>query len=787
VKSERGGKMYDIRMIIDKFNNEHNIKDVIETVTGVIIKGKSLCCPIHGGDNKNGASINVGKNIFSCWTENCGKALSPWNFIQSYYKLDRFKEVAEKVNSLFNTNIPIFEKGAKNKPKNVIENNYACIYTVNKYLNECNSQLEEVLKIDRHILLNAITGLGKTFGIIEMFKKSKDDYIFFLVPTRALAEQVAADYDYSLFYGNMTELPKNKYIVATYNKVMAIQRLLDRDNEFRSLMNEKPLSYTIIVDEVHELMSKRVLLGSISKELEELTINADTSVLMSANTEDVYKAYKDTRMFNNYIAVNSVSNIYNLDNTYIYRVPSNQKVKKALILNKIIENLISHDKVLLQEDNINNLEEYSCLLTENGINNIIINSKNKEEEEVAVEYQSIINNSTLKNIVVLCTSVINAGVNIDNENTCIMMIQDKMQFDTNKIIQFMGRLRSDKGNTGIIFFTQGEKPQYRDNIKSHVNYYTKLAELKAFALNEHYFNKYGLDVTYDELIKDWKSYKNNDDYKYISECLYIKNKLFHVDHVQIYEKSRLKHCSNNYYDNEFIIEMLKGIKTKKIKIIELAPVAAIEEVKSIKEPIKLKDVINNLDSEGEKELELYIKASTKPKDFKNESVKNLYETFKDDKKFKEMISNAKTIVSRIKTIDSSNPHKVFNDILNIYSTFDKPKECRDAINNIKRIEIYNKQFQLNENTKIIGDYMYYIVRKSCDCFVDSTHSISTNKSVYKDMLNDYIKLYECKYEKGVLMDKHNKKINTTKLKQQFNNNITKIYVCTEKMYLKNLR
>jgi len=249
----------------------------------------------------------------------------------------------------------------------------------------------------------------------------------------------------------------------------------------------------------------------------------------------------------------------------------------------------------------------------------------------------------------------------------------------------------------------------------------------------------------------------------------------------------LKYCSNNYCDDDFVVEMLKGVKTKNIKIETLAPVEPVEGVSEVKEAIRLKDIIKTVDIEGVAEMELYINENIKPKDFKNESVKNLYESFKDDKNFKEMISSSKTIISRIKDIDGSNPGKVFRDILNIYSTLDKPRECREAINNIKRVEIYNKQFKLNESTEIIGDYMYYIARNSCDCFVGSTHSISTNKSVYKDMMNNYIKLYECKYEKGVLLDKHNKKINTNKLKKEFTNIIIKIYECTEKMYLKDLR
>ena len=184
--------MTEVLRVIEEFNSKHNIKDVIESITGVQIKRKSLCCPLHGGDNNHGASINPAKNIFTCWTSDCGRGLTPWKFISKYYNLNGFKEVAEKANFLFNANIPIYEKNSVPAPERHLEGDK--ILKVENYLSECKSSLGAEIEEYNHILLNANTGLGKTYGLIDLLKANKSmDYIFLLVPTRSIAEQVTKD------------------------------------------------------------------------------------------------------------------------------------------------------------------------------------------------------------------------------------------------------------------------------------------------------------------------------------------------------------------------------------------------------------------------------------------------------------------------------------------------------------------------------------------------------------------------------------------------------------------
>ena len=161
--------------IIEEFNNKNNIEDVIKVVSGVTITRNSLCCPLHQGNNKHGASINARTNVFSCWTSTCGRGLTPWQFVQKYYRLTTFKEVAEKVNDLFNANIPIFDKNSKQK--NITKEEFDVAYNVDKYLSEANNMIKKELEENCHLLLNANTGLGKTHAVVDFVTKNNVDEI----------------------------------------------------------------------------------------------------------------------------------------------------------------------------------------------------------------------------------------------------------------------------------------------------------------------------------------------------------------------------------------------------------------------------------------------------------------------------------------------------------------------------------------------------------------------------------------------------------------------------------
>ena len=511
--------MTEISRVIEEFNSKHNIKDVIESIAGVQIKRKSLCCPIHGGDNNHGASINPAKNIFTCWTSDCGRGLTPWKFISKYYNLNGFKEVAIKANELFNANITIYE----NQEEKSIEEagSYDNVINVEKYLSQAKEILLNELRDNNHLLLNANTGLGKTFGITELAEDITEvDYIFFLVPTRSIAEQVAKDYpSFNIFYGNDIVLPKSRFIVSTYHKIHMLEEAMEGETQVRAEQEEFPPMYAVVVDEVHELMAKRKLLKEKAIKIEEFIQNSDYSILMSANTEYIYKAHKENNLFNRYLNVKTVDKHYNANNLNIYRLPAEQDQKKAIIIKKIIEKLEKHKNVLFQEDSISKLKEYEQALISNNIECILINSENREEEEVLREYKAIINDSKLNKTVVLTTSIINAGVNIKQNNIALMIKQDRMQFDTQKIHQFLSRVRTENNDLTVFLGSTGKKVGAISNLNLFINRYEKLSSFKALDFNNYYFNKFGEAVEDKSIFTDWEAFKNNEAYREVKDIL----------------------------------------------------------------------------------------------------------------------------------------------------------------------------------------------------------------------------------------------------------------------------
>lgn len=774
--------------IIEEFNNKNNIEDVIKTITGATIKGKSLCCPIHGGDNKHGASINARTNVFSCWTGACGRGLTPWQFVKKYYNLSTFKEVAQKVNQLFNANIPIFDK---NKQKNITKEEFDVVYNVDRYLSEANNMIKKELEECNHILLNANTGLGKTYAIVDFVTKNNtDDYVFFLVPTRSIAEQVSKDYPmFQLFYDNDTQLPCSKFIVSTYHKIHHLQRAIERETEQRCLLGEFPPTYAVIVDEVHEIMSKRKLLSVKARNIELFLKNADRSILMSANTDYVYKAYKDKNMFNKYICVKARKIEHNADNLNIYRISSKSKQQGQVVINLIKSKLSKYDKVLFYEDNINNLNEYAKKLNELNIENVVINSKNKNDEEVEVDYKGIIENSHLLKKVVFTTSIVNAGVNIKDSNVCLIAKQNKNSFDVMKLEQFLARVRTTKNDLNVIL-TNSDNVESKNivSFKPILNNLLQMSNLTASNFNLNLFAIAGLNCSNAEVEKIFATYKNNDAYKNFEDVLYVKDTCLRVDDVAVTERARLTYERMNYYNNTFVLEALDNVKAKDKKIITIAPLSCMEEDKKDNDGGKKDDFRKDLKSikdDIKAITELYKLATKEVKSKDLEIIKDFHQQYNQNKIYKEMIKNLRECLNNIINEEKINKTLIFTQILDLYVEDNKKRFRDNAVDNIKRVEIYNKIVEVNackEKLALTGDYVYIAVRKNFDCYTDKNHSIS--KRAFDWALNDLLSLKKLKVlDDEYYIDNKNKKVKRKDIIKQLKDCISAIYDISEKGYI----
>lgn len=786
--------MADVLKVIEEFNNKHNIKNVIESITGVHIKHRTLCCPLHGGDNKNGASIHEGKNIFTCWTHDCGRGLTPWQFISKYYNLNGFKEVAEKVNILFNANIPIYEKNDIQAPKRHIESD--TILKVENYLSECKNNLGAEINHHKHILLNANTGLGKTFGIIDLLKDNKDmDYIFFLVPTRSIAEQVAKDYPiFNLFYGDDVTLPPSKFIVSTYHKIHMLERALEGERHTRAVIGEFPEPfYTVIVDEIHELQAKRKLLGSKARMIEQFIKNSDNSILMSANTSYINKAYKDKGLFNRYVTVDTESIKYNADNFNILRLPKGNDQKRTLTINLIKDKLKAYNNVIFYEDSIEQLKEHERELKALGLECIVINSQNKgEDEEVAEEYKSIIEDSKLNKTIILTTSLINAGVNIKSNKVALVVKQDRNKFDIQKIEQFLARVRT--GDNDLTLLLGSTDKEINKNVIPYDMFLRKLereSENIRLFFNDFIFNEYGLNITHNIVKNKWDMYKANEVYNPVKDIMYVENGLLKVDEPMIYEMARLEYERANYYNDKFILDQLANIKAKNKKISILAPIT-VEKKTVLREENTFKEDLEIVlkDSGSLAEFLKLVKKKIKGTELQQELLKEFYKKYNRNKLFKELLSDLRNAI--LPVVDDENISKI-SMLVNIMTEYTKDtskKERTISIQNIKRVEIYNKENPLGatyERIQAIGDLPYLVVRKNFDCYCENKkHSIF--KSAYKWALNDLIELRQLKVlNDKYLIDKNNKKYKTTDIFNEIESCVNSIYEITDKGYIVKLQ
>lgn len=775
--------------IIEEFNNKNNIEDVIKVITGATIKSKSLCCPLHGGDNQHGASINPRTNVFSCWTGACGRGITPWRFVQKYYNLSTFKEVAEKVNALFNANIPIFHN--KNNKQNITKEEFDVVYDVNKYLSEANDMIKKELEKHQHVLLNANTGLGKTYAVVDfVIKNNIDDYVFFLVPTRALAEQVSRDYPmFRLFYDNDTQLPCSKFIVSTYHKIYHLQKAIERETEQRCLLNEFPPTYFVIIDEVHEIMSKRKLLSVKARNIELFLKNADRSILMSANTDYVYRAYKDKNMFNKYICVKARKTEHNADNLNIYRISSKSKEKTQVVVNLIKDKLSKYDKVLFYEDNINNLNEYAKKLNKLGIENVVINSKNKNEEEIEVDYKGIIEDSHLLKRVTFTTSIVNAGINIKDDNVCLIAKQDRNSFDVLKLEQFLARVRTTKNDLNVIL-TSSDNVESKNivSFKPVLNNLMQMSSLTASNFNLNLFAIAGLNCSNAEVEKIFATYRNNDAYKNFADVLYVKDTCLRVDDVAVTERARLAYERMNYYNNEFVLNALDRVKAKNKNVITIAPLCVENEEEDKKDSGKKDDFIKDLklirdDIKAVTELYKLVTKEIKSKDL--EIIKDFHKQYNQNKIYKEMLKNLKDCLNNIVDEEEVNKTLIFTQVLNLYIEDNKKKFRDNAIANIKRSEIYNKMVEVNpskEKLALVGDYVYIAVRKNFDCYILNRKTVKSR--AFDWALNDLLEFKKLEVlDNEYYVNNKGKKVKRKDVIKELKDCINSIYDISNKNYI----
>lgn len=369
-----------------------------------------------------------------------------------------------------------------------------------------------------------------------------------------------------------------------------------------------------------------------------------------------------------------------------------------------------------------------------------------------------------------------------------------MQFDSEKIIQFLSRVRTENNNLTVLLGSTDKEIGKISNMDFFYNRYEKLTNLKAYDFNNYYFNKFGLDAKSDKITKDWESFKRNESYKDIKDLVYMDNGLLRVDLSSIWNKARLEHGKDNYYNDKFILNELKQVKARFINdIVVIAPIT-VEKESKIKEDSTIKEDLSVIlnDSKSLMQLLKLVKKDISSKELDLDFLKDFYKKYSQNKLFKELLSILRATLKLPSNSEDISEVTIFINILTEYTKEQSKKDRIQNIENIKRVEVYNKLFPIGtemDSIKNTGDILYYVVRKNFDCYLVNQNIISNR--AYDWAINDTFNLrgyYWGKDKKGNKTWMHKgKKINQSDVIAEIEKCVNEIYDITNKKYIYKLK
>lgn len=320
------------------------------------------------------------------------------------------------------------------------------VLTYEEYISERIDKLKYFMDNHKKIFLVAPTGGGKTKTVIELMHYYPDSLNVLLTPSVVQNKQNKGEYgrEYQIqsFTGNDSIIRSN-FISATYDKAELLTEYL----------KGRDIKLNLFIDEDHLMVEASNYRMKAIKSVAELTKRADKVVYMTAtpnNVRDLLEHDIEIR-FEPKVKKNNYSNAQVL---YF-----DKKGAEATLVNHIYLYSKGDRKTILFLDDKEQLQTMKNILVKKGFTDdevAIISSENRDSKA----YQGIINNSLIddETKVVLATSVLEVGTNINNTNVNVFVYipkADRLNF--NSIEQKIARLRKPGFNFLRICLVDREK------------------------------------------------------------------------------------------------------------------------------------------------------------------------------------------------------------------------------------------------------------------------------------------------------------------------------------------
>ena len=344
--------------------------------------------------------------------------INPFKFIRGTYEL-----------SSIHTKGDLFNKVHTNKHFRLLDNPFSVELEkekieIDQWLGEQKNKLVSIFKANSRIAINAPTSSGKTSFIIHYAKENKLQTVI-TVPKKIQAKQLAKEYQITLLEGNysqtkVTKALQSDVVVCTYDTLHHLSDIQHR---------------TLIVDESHNLVGAFNYRAKTLRKVVAQMDKANKVILLSGTQNELMCKELDYHFIEVTRKKNPTINIHKINPTGTLFESTLSELSNLNYLDKIHFCFINdtaqlHDikKTLIQNGTLSESE-------------IDIISRSTIDKDECKTYSDIVKNQKISDGVklVLCTCLIEEGINIKNKNIgSIYMVGVK---DVDTIRQFIARFR----------------------------------------------------------------------------------------------------------------------------------------------------------------------------------------------------------------------------------------------------------------------------------------------------------------------------------------------------------